>query len=146
MHNNSNNPGKLLFLFSILLLLAGCSDTPKEPLVINDGSGNTQPFYSKAGKTQPLSYRKKHKIPLSSQHTVWDRMLSLYSLPEIENERIDRELSWYLRHPDYIARIQERAAPYMHLILNEIEAKNLPGELALLPSGGKRFYSGSLLT
>ena len=133
MHNNSNNPGKLLFLLSIVLLLAGCSDTPKEPLVINDAPDITQPYYSRTGKTQPLSYRKKHKTPLSSQSTVWDRMLSLYSLPDIENERIDRELSWYLRHPDYIARIQERAAPYMHLILDEIEAKNLPGELALLP-------------
>jgi membrane-bound lytic murein transglycosylase D len=61
-------------------------------------------------------------------------MLSLYAFPEVDNERVDQQLSWYLNHPDYVARIQERAAPYMHLILDEIEAKNLPGELALLPA------------
>jgi membrane-bound lytic murein transglycosylase D len=60
-------------------------------------------------------------------------LLSLYSLPEINNERVDRQLEWYLDHPSYIARIQQRAEPYLHLILNEIEEKNIPGELALLP-------------
>ncbi|WP_326498409.1 LysM peptidoglycan-binding domain-containing protein [Methylobacter sp. YRD-M1] len=80
----------------------------------------------------PLS-KKRFKSSLNSRSSVWDRLLSLYALPEIENERIDRELNWYLQHPDYIARVQERAEPYMHLILNEIEAKDLPGELALLP-------------
>jgi membrane-bound lytic murein transglycosylase D len=57
----------------------------------------------------------------------------LYSLPEINNERVERQLNWYLDHPAYIARIQQRAEPYLHLILDEIEANNIPGELALLP-------------
>jgi membrane-bound lytic murein transglycosylase D len=38
-----------------------------------------------------------------------------------------------LRHPGYLARVQQRAEPYLHLILDEVEAKNIPGELALLP-------------
>jgi len=54
-------------------------------------------------------------------------------LPEINNPRIDRELNWYLQHPTDLAVLQERAEPYLHLILDEIEAKNIPGELALLP-------------
>lgn len=65
--------------------------------------------------------------------TVWERMVSLYAFPEVDNERIDRELNWLLARPDYIARVQERAEPYLYSILEEIEAKELPGELALLP-------------
>ncbi|MGR9046037.1 MAG: LysM peptidoglycan-binding domain-containing protein [Gammaproteobacteria bacterium] len=60
-------------------------------------------------------------------------MVSLYALPEVENERIDREIDWFLNHPDYLIRVQKRAEPYLHLILEEIESKNIPGELALLP-------------
>ena len=60
-------------------------------------------------------------------------MLSLYGLPEIDNARIDREVNWYLKNPEYLSRIQERAEPYLYFILNELEAKNIPGELALLP-------------
>ncbi|WP_343034376.1 lytic transglycosylase [Candidatus Methylobacter favarea] len=59
--------------------------------------------------------------------------MSLYSLPPIENERIDRELNWYLQNPDALVALQQRAEPYLHLILDEIEAKDIPGELALLP-------------
>jgi membrane-bound lytic murein transglycosylase D len=60
-------------------------------------------------------------------------MLNLYSLPEIDNERIDREIDWYLQHPASLAIIQQRAQPYLHHILEEIESKDIPGELALLP-------------
>ncbi|MGZ4981353.1 MAG: LysM peptidoglycan-binding domain-containing protein [Methylobacter sp.] len=77
--------------------------------------------------------KQKYNVSSKYKNTVWERLISLYSLPEIENERIDRELNWYLRHPGYLARVQQRAEPYLHLILDEIEAKNIPGELALLP-------------
>ena len=59
--------------------------------------------------------------------------MSLYSLPEIKNPRVDRELYWYLEHPASLAILQQRAEPYLNHILDEIEAKNIPGELALLP-------------
>ncbi len=133
MRDNSNSPIKLLSLLTIALIVTGCSDAPKEPLVTNDFPDASKSYYGSATKTQSSSLRKKFKNIFAKHNTVWDRMLSLYALPDIDNERVDRELNWYLSHPDYIARIQERAAPYMHLILDEIEAKNIPGELALLP-------------
>jgi membrane-bound lytic murein transglycosylase D len=78
---------------------------------------------------------RKHKFKTASTHkdTVWERLFSLYSLPDIKNPRIDRELYWYLEHPASLAILQQRAEPYLHHILDEIEAKNIPGELALLP-------------
>ncbi len=119
-------------LISISLIVTGCSDTPKEPLVVND----QMPVKS----TQNDGYvyhptLRKHKFKTASTHkdTVWERLLSLYSLPDIKNPRIDRELYWYLEHPASLAIIQQRAEPYLHHILDEIEAKNIPGELALLP-------------
>ncbi len=134
MRNNSNRSVKFLFL-SIALIVTGCSDVPKEPLVVNgsDSAVASTPYASSAKQRPRLHFQKRVKNLFSRHDTVWERMISLYSLPEVDNERIDRELSYYLSHPDYIARVQERAAPYMHLILDEIEAKNLPGELALLP-------------
>lgn len=139
MRNNSNRPVKFLCL-SFVFILAGCSDAPKEPLVINGppvvsrseyGSAYKYGSYNKKSTGYP--FKKRIKNLFSHHDTVWERMLSLYSLPEVDNYRVDTELNYYLDHPDYIARVQERAAPYMHLILDEIEAKNLPGELALLP-------------
>ena len=121
-------------LISISLIVTGCSDTPKEPLTINDQA----PVKSTRNDSyvyHPYRTLHTHKFKTASTHkdTVWERLLSLYSLPDIKNPRIDRELYWYLEHPASLAIIQQRAEPYLHHILDEIEAKNIPGELALLP-------------
>ena len=132
MSDNFNKPA-IFFVFLIALVIAGCSDTPNEPLVIEQSTDTSKPYSSSYHKPSRGFFKKRFKGLFSHHDTVWERMLSLYSLPEVNNERVNRELSYFLSHPDYIARVQERAAPYMHLILDEIEAKNLPGELALLP-------------
>jgi len=64
---------------------------------------------------------------------VWQRLFSLYKLPVIENERIQAEINWYSKHPEYLKRVQKNAAPYLFHIVNEIEKRGIPGELALLP-------------
>ncbi len=134
MRANFNRPVNFL-LISISLIAVGCSDAPKEPLSINDQA----PIRSSQNNDDPVfhPYRAihKHKFKTASTHknTVWERLLSLYSLPDIKNSRIDRELYWYLDHPASLAIIQQRAEPYLHHILDEVEAKNIPGELALLP-------------
>jgi membrane-bound lytic murein transglycosylase D len=129
---NSNRPVNFL-LISISLIVAGCADSPtKAPLSYND----KLPINFSQNQKQELRPHKldsRYKTAQSHKNTVWERLLSLYSLPEINNERVDRQLNWYLDHPAYIARIQQRAEPYLHLILDEIEANNIPGELALLP-------------
>ena len=124
-------------LISISLIITGCSDTPKEPLSISDTAPVKLPADNDYVYHPHHPYRalSKHKFKTASTHqnTVWERLLSLYSLPDVKNPRIDRELDWYLEHPASLAILQQRAEPYLHHILDEIEAKNIPGELALLP-------------
>jgi membrane-bound lytic murein transglycosylase D len=118
-------------------MLIGCSDTSRAPLSVNDRppESNRQDNSYVHHPSNKLSFFKKNKSKTASSHknTVWERMLALYSLPEIDNERIDREIDWYLQHPASLAVIQQRAQPYLHHILEEIETKDLPGEIALLP-------------
>lgn len=65
---------------------------------------------------------------------LWTRMLGGYRLVIPQNPRIERELEWYSRNPDYMDRIQERSQPYLHFILEEIEKRDIPSEIALLPA------------
>jgi membrane-bound lytic murein transglycosylase D len=132
MQINSNRSIKLLSL-SFSLIAAGCSQSSKDSLHISE-----KPPQVSADDTSlfdRFSYRSHSKNKLNSgrYETVWDRLLSLYALPEIDNERVDREVNWYLQHPQSLVSLQQRAEPYMHHILDEIEAKHIPGELALLP-------------
>lgn len=137
MHVNFN---RLVNISLILLSLiaAGCSETAKKPLSISDqlpGASGDEDYSGEYPHARSrLNFGKQKFKSASAQHdTVWDRLLSLYSLPEFDNARIDRAVDWYLQHPASLAIIQQRAEPYLHHILDEIEAKNIPGELALLP-------------
>lgn len=131
MHLNLNRSAKFLLILTFLIV-TGCSTTSNN--AFNDRPPDSTEFDNSYVRHSLHPFGKeKYAVPVKYKNTVWERLISLYSLPNIENERVTRELNWYLRHPGYLARVQQRAEPYLHLILNEIEAKNIPGELALLP-------------
>jgi membrane-bound lytic murein transglycosylase D len=122
-------------LISISLVIIGCSETTIQPLNVSYQEPASS-LLKNSYAYQPnrnIRAHKFNKTASSHKNTVWERLLSLYSLPDIKNPRIDRELYWYLDHPASLAIIQQRAEPYLNHILDEIEAKNIPGELALLP-------------
>lgn len=128
---HSKRPIKFL-LVSVSLAVIGCAETPKAPISYNNQSAITV-THQEPVKTYDNLSGGRLKTAQSHKGTVWERLLSLYALPEIDNDRVQRQLNWYLDHPAYIARVQQRAEPYLHLILDEIQNNNIPGELALLP-------------
>ncbi len=81
---------------------------------------------------KPAKPKKQPKTEPESD-SIWKRMFSLYALPKVKNPRIDEEIERFLKHPSHLVRVQRRAEPYLHLVMDEIEAKKLPGEFALLP-------------
>lgn len=65
---------------------------------------------------------------------LWQRIASQATIDiPIDNKQVQAQLNWYKKHPDYMKRISKRARPYLHWIVTEIEARDLPLELALLP-------------
>ncbi len=108
-------------------------ETPYPNHIADGFSTAIEPEFTVAlTRDKPLAISKP-KVTKNVHKTVWDRLLSLYALPEIHNARIEREIQKYLKHPKFITKIQQRAAPYLYFILDEIETKQIPGELALLP-------------
>lgn len=60
-------------------------------------------------------------------------MRASFSLEPIINSRVESELNWYLKHPDYLQRVFTRSQRYLPHIVAQIEDRGLPLELALLP-------------
>jgi membrane-bound lytic murein transglycosylase D len=71
--------------------------------------------------------------PAAAYGDVIVRIRSQLSLPQVDHPRVEREIEWLQRNPDYLARVFGRAQRYLHHIVNEVEARGLPGDLALLP-------------
>ncbi|MCC5888419.1 MAG: LysM peptidoglycan-binding domain-containing protein [Gammaproteobacteria bacterium] len=64
---------------------------------------------------------------------LWERLRRGFVLDDYDDPRIEAQLAHYLRHPDYLDRVAARAEPYLYHIVEELERRDLPLELALLP-------------
>ncbi len=65
---------------------------------------------------------------------LWQRIRLGFQLEhEIDRKRVQQELNWYRRHPEYIDRVTKRASRHLFYIVEELEKRNLPLEIALLP-------------
>lgn len=65
---------------------------------------------------------------------LWDRLQAKFELSEHYNHpAVDQQLLSYVNNQVYFDRIAERAQPYLFWIVGEIERRELPMELALIP-------------
>ena len=70
----------------------------------------------------------------TSTTSIWPRLRSGFQLnDDIQHKSLKAELKWFVKHPEYIQRVLQRAEPFLYYIVNEAEKRNLPTELALLP-------------
>lgn len=69
-----------------------------------------------------------------STGNFWDRLRGSFQLPhQGNNPKVEAQIRWYIRHQAYLNRSVKRAAPYMYYIFEQVQKRNLPGELVLLP-------------
>ena len=64
---------------------------------------------------------------------LWERIRRGFKLPDLTTKFAVQSTRWYSGQPDYIARMSSRASLYLFHIVEEIEKRGMPMELALLP-------------
>ncbi len=67
------------------------------------------------------------------QDDVWQRIRDGFSMPDLAGPLVAEKTAWYAARPDYLKRVFERSRIYLFHIVEEIEKRGLPTELALLP-------------
>jgi len=127
----------ILFII-VATLLAGCQSMPWQKkdlqhVTLSTDENSTSRLFRVTVETVPAEVEPQTH-PLSSKPAdIWDRLFKGYALHKPNNKRFAREYNWYSKHPEYFIRVQERAEPYLHFILEEAEKRNMPTELVLLP-------------
>ncbi len=64
---------------------------------------------------------------------LWDRLREGFHLQGHSHPGIRSYLNWYARNQAYLDRVAERARPFLYDIVQEVERRGMPGEIALLP-------------
>jgi membrane-bound lytic murein transglycosylase D len=69
----------------------------------------------------------------SAHADLWARVRSGYAIPDLDSELVLKWQQWYASRPDYVQRMTERGGRYLFYVVEEIEKRGIPTELALLP-------------
>ena len=64
---------------------------------------------------------------------LFQRIRNGFSMPDINNDLVLYHQQWYMNRPDYVRRMVERSSLYLYHIVNELDKRGMPMELALLP-------------
>ena len=114
-------------LITSLFLLGGCSQLAVKPAQITEEKRSD-------AEITVLDDWQTQATGAVHYDDIWSRIIASYQLDlSIDNPRIESQLNWYKRHQSYLDRVADRGVRYLHFIAEQIEARNVPGELALLP-------------
>jgi membrane-bound lytic murein transglycosylase D len=110
------------------LAIAASQNIPEPVAGTEEPTGDTL-----LASTQPVSgvlvsVLHEHRTP-----DLWAQLPRHFQLPHIDNERIAVHRNWYVRHPDYLQRVTERAERYIWHIKQQLLERDMPAEIALLP-------------
>ncbi|ARU88120.1 LysM peptidoglycan-binding domain-containing protein [Pseudomonas sp. M30-35] len=104
--------------------LAGCQTAPE----VSDELTLTQRH-----KPEPVWLNTQTKEYVATD--IWERVRDGYQMQDIIgiNPRIEQQRLWFVSNPSFIENASERSSPYIHYIVEQLEERNMPTELALLP-------------
>ena len=93
----------------------------------------------RASYTYPAQATSVHAaVPAPDSGDLWQRIRGQLAFKDLLSyeagaSRIAAERRFYTRNPEYLARVSARATPYLYHVVEEIERRHMPMELALLP-------------
>ena len=128
-------------VLALVALLAGCAQQPtrtEEPEPARTASAvpadpGFVPRTPAAGASEMRVLSVAQDVPAPDPGDVWERIRAGLSLPIEDRRRIGAQIDWFSRHQTYLDRVAARARRYLPHIVEEVERRGLPTELALLP-------------
>lgn len=142
----------LVAYLAVALMLSACASSPwrADP----DPSGDDQqdllpPYFLRAHVEDPferidraierigsaqLMPEADPELPTEPPVDIWQRLVDRFEFSSCpRGSQAEQWAEWFGERQDYLGRVMVRAHPWLHDIAEQIEARDLPGELALVP-------------
>lgn len=100
------------------------------------GCASLAPAAEGPASLQALDEQESKSLQVAETATpadLWERIRRGYAMPNLTSHLVRDREQWYSTRPDYIFRMTERSRKYLFHIVEELERRNMPTELALLP-------------
>jgi len=126
---------RLLTIVMVASVLSACATIGED---WSDSNSNKQTAkngkYSKSGKAPRVNIDKDSVGALDAPYNdLWDRIRDGFELEDSNSPLVIKHVRWYADRPDYVDRMMSRSSRYLFYIVEEVERRKMPMELALLP-------------
>ena len=129
-----------------LLWLAGCATAPApapaaDPTAATPSAPSASPAPAApavipGGPLSPITASEaasRTVVQLEPPADLWERIRRGFAMPNLDNDLVRQQEQWYVSRPEYMQRMTERSRKYLFHIVEELERRGMPTELALLP-------------
>lgn len=99
----------------------------------NGDAADAQPIVGQAPPPADARAEPLDPPPPPKYADLWQRIRAGFALPEIDSPLVTRHEAWYLNRPEYVQRMIERSRLYLYFVVEELEKRGMPTEIALLP-------------
>lgn len=127
-----------LALLLVMVGLTGCATQlgmPGDPVLTTGSGTDLKPLIPRGPllAITPGQARSQRIASTEPPKELWDRIRRGFAMPDLQNELVTDREQWYATRPDYMQRMTERSSKYLFHIVEELELRQMPTELALLP-------------
>jgi membrane-bound lytic murein transglycosylase D len=156
--NHDSNPRQARTLRAVIALLAAvlalpaCAQAPVvtlTPTVVRNDDGTPAPPAANTGPAAVVNedaaaaiappidpIRPDARVDLddrSARIDLWQRIRNGFAIPDIDDRYVKQREKYFAGQPEYMGRMTERGSRYLFHIVEEVQRRGLPTELALLP-------------
>jgi membrane-bound lytic murein transglycosylase D len=121
----------------VILLLAGCSSVANRTQPALQSTTHPEDPEEYAQPAHPVTQAGLQTAPqvagIAHPDDFWTRLRNGFALPVSEHRAVMKQTRIYASHPAQVEKILQRASPYLAYILAEVEKRDYPTEIALLP-------------
>lgn len=133
-------PNRLLAGALLLAALAGCATVPMSesgaPVVdatVIGGQAPSMPAVASPSAPPAAEVAAAAPVPGPPPGNLLNRIQAGFQLPELPERVLRSHIRRITSNPEYLERVFDRGGRYLHHIMEEIDARKMPSELALLP-------------
>jgi membrane-bound lytic murein transglycosylase D len=140
MHNNNDGQHRarralgLAAALALSTTLAACQSVGTRSDVEKEIAPVTPEVVALADPLEPIALPVLEYLEPVVEPDLLVRLRSGFALDlTTDDPAVVRERDWYARNQAYLDRVFQRADRYLYYIVGEVEARDMPAELALLP-------------
>ena len=138
-------------LAALVLAAAGCAELPSVNRALPRAESAppapaqvTAPEAAAAGSGTPLGVGEapvavapvvapEPPPPAPPPADIWQRIRSGFRMTNLQGPLVQEWEQWYSTRPDYVGRMVDRSSHFLYHVIEEVERRGMPSEIALLP-------------